>query len=109
MKCYRRPFFAGVLALLLLASGAGRATADDVRHTIKSHRGGVLCVAFSPDGKTLASGAGDMMIKLWDPDTGKEIGTLKGHTFWVNSLAFSGDSKTLVSGGDKTVRLWDVA
>jgi WD40 repeat protein len=65
-------------------------------------------VAFSPDGKTLASGSDDNTIKLWDVATGKEQATLKGHTAWVASVAFSPDGKTLASGGDTTVRLWDM-
>ena len=70
----------------------------------------VCCVAFSPDGKTLASGSEDKTIKLWDVATGKEQATLKGHTEWVKSVAFSPDGKTLASGsGDSTIKLWDVA
>jgi WD40 repeat protein len=70
----------------------------------------VWSLAFSPDGKTLASGSGDTCIYLWDPATGKQIGRLDGHKHWVRAVAFSPDSKTLVSGSqDKTVRLWDLA
>ena len=55
-------------------------------------------MAFSPDGKTLASGSMDKTIKLWDVATGKEQATLKGHTGWVSSVAYSPDGKTLASG-----------
>jgi WD40 repeat protein len=66
-------------------------------------------VAFSPDGKTLASGSADHTIKLWEVATGKEQATLKGHTRVVTSVAFSPDGKTLASGStDKTIKLWDV-
>ena len=69
---------------------------------------GVKSVAFSPDGKTLASGGGDNVIHLWDMDTGKRKMTLVGHTHWVFSLAFSPDGKTLASGSvDSDIRLWD--
>ena len=69
---------------------------------------GVKSVAFSPDGKTLASGGGDNVIHLWDIGTGKRKMTLVGHTHWVFSLAFSPDGGTLASGSvDSDIRLWD--
>jgi len=75
-----------------------------------SHDAIVRCVAFSPDGKTLASAADDKTVKLWDVATGKEQATLKGHTDWVWSLAYSPDGKTLASvSKDTTIKLWDVA
>jgi hypothetical protein len=65
-------------------------------------------VAFSPDGKRLASGASDNAVRLWDAAGGKEIARLEGHKNQVDSVVFSPDGKRLASGAfDNTVRLWD--
>ena len=77
------------------------------RATCKGHSDNVLSVAFSPNGKTLASGSFDRTVKLWDVPTGKEVATLKGHTEPVWSVTFSPNGKTLASaGGDKSIKLW---
>ncbi|MDT5122019.1 MAG: hypothetical protein QOC96_1501 [Acidobacteriota bacterium] len=73
------------------------------------HSGRVTSVAFSPDGKTLASGSTDNTIKLWNIESGKELRTLVGHSNWVGPVAFSRDGKTLASASwDNTIKLWDV-
>ncbi len=67
-------------------------------------------MAFSPNGKCLASGSADTTVKLWAMDTNKEKATLKGHTGYLWSVAFSPDGTRLGSGSlDRCVKLWDVA
>ncbi|MFI7049612.1 nSTAND1 domain-containing NTPase [Streptosporangium sandarakinum] len=81
------------------------------RAVLAGHTNSVASVVFSPDGKRLATGGGDDMVRIWDVATGKQVGApLRGHTGWVYSVAFSPDGKRLASAGmDKTVRIWDVA
>ena len=73
-----------------------------------------MSVAFSPDGKILASASYDKSVKFWDVATGKERATLKG-TEAVRFVAFSPDGRLLASGGGSTdnapgeLKVWDIA
>ena len=72
------------------------------------HSRSVYSVAFSPDGKTIATGSLDTTVKLWSVD-GRELKTFTGHSDRVYSVAFSPDGKTIATGSkDKTVKLWSV-
>src|SRR5262245_7431464 len=81
--------------------------------SLKQHTAGVQTLAFSPDGKTLASGGFDRIILLWDTRTWKPREPLEGHTREVTYLAFSPDGRQLASVASRpdscAVRLWDVA
>jgi WD40 repeat protein len=87
--------------------------------TLQGHTGYVASVAFTPDGRHLASGSGDGTVKLWEVASAREVQTLRGHPnfFLLNffllhpvlSVAVSPDGHYLASGGaNKKVKLWDV-
>jgi WD40 repeat protein/serine/threonine protein kinase len=73
------------------------------------HTDYVQCLAVSPDGRCLLSGARDNTMRLWDAATGKELHCFLGHRSMVNSVAFSPDGRQALSGSaDGTLRLWDL-
>ncbi|HEV8202976.1 MAG TPA: caspase family protein, partial [Pyrinomonadaceae bacterium] len=75
---------------------------------ISGHGRGVSKVAFSRDGKLLASGGSDSTIKIWDVATQKELRTLTGHTAPIESMDFSPDGRLLASAGDDgSTFVWD--
>src|SRR5215217_564088 len=76
----------------------------------KGHTSDVWGVAFSPDGKYLATGSSDKTARLWDVASGETIHIFEGHAGEVGEVEFSPDGKYLLAGStDKTARLWEVA
>jgi WD40 repeat protein/serine/threonine protein kinase len=84
------------------------ALANKNQKTLHGHLRPITSVAFSSDGKRIASASEDGTVMIWEGTTGRVSAVLKGHTGAVTSVAFRDDGKRLVSGSaDKTAKIWD--
>jgi WD40 repeat protein/serine/threonine protein kinase len=85
------------------------ATGKEIR-TLLGHSGPISGVAFSADGKSLASTSWDRTVRVWDTSTWEPRHILRGHTGYTGGVAFSPDGRLLASGsGDRTLKIWDAA
>jgi len=81
-----------------------------IHFILGEHKGLIYSVAFSPDGKFLASSGIDNKTKIWDFLTKKEIKTLRGHNHFVHTVRFSSDGKFLATGGDEnSIKVWELS
>jgi WD40 repeat protein len=77
---------------------------------LRGHKNIITCLAFSHDGKLLASASVDRTIALWNPSLGQVLRTMTRHTDTVNAVLFSEDDRQLFSvGNDRAIRVWQVA
>ena len=100
-----------LLAMILVFLGNAWATEfyATLTKTLRGHKLNVSAVAFSPDGKILASAGADWRIILWDIPSGEQITVFQGHTDWISDLAFSPNGHLLASAGlDEEIKVWSV-
>ncbi len=92
-----------------LTVGLALAQQATVVGTLSGHTDPVYSIAWSPDGKTIATAGFDNTVRLWDAGTRKEIKKFDGHSKLVLTVAFSPDGKELLSGSlDNTAKIWDL-
>ncbi len=106
--CCRFQFVLTTFAAMLLAGASFGAPPEPL--TLKGHTGWVGGVAFSPDGKTIATASADHTVKFWDAATGKELATLAAHDDIVTAVVYSKDGTQFATASfDGTAKVWTTA
>src|SRR6267142_68798 len=91
--------------IVLLISGISAVSQKSRLIAKNAHADRVRSISFSPDGKVIASGGFDSVIRLWDAATGKQLRWFESRAGAVFSIAFSPDGKVIASA-DHTIKLW---
>ncbi len=95
-----------ILLLLTICLSVNAQHDEFVSLELKGHEGGANCVAFSPDGKFIASGGEDNLVKIWNLETGENTLSLTGHFKPVMAVVYSNQGDRLFSAGDRSIRIW---
>src|SRR5262249_24713691 len=104
--------FLASLIPYILGLHSSPADTPKVRAILRGHKGSIMSIAFSPNGKLLASGSRDGTVILWDVATGKSVKRLEGDRVPLDGImlvAFSPDGKSLAAAGwHGTVTIWEI-